>query len=219
MNLAVPDCCPQEKKIILTKASGCNEPLLKYAVGAGDPITKFERGDQFVYAARLPFWGPRVEERSFCANTGNLGPTSVCLDRMFNPTLDCCKIQGPSCVQEISSFTVSYVFGPDKWVFVKTNPSIDCYDKVYGCGREDTDENCIVNANIITPTDISLIEKAASGGATIVAAEGECIVWAQFGEGTQRCCIVGGKQYCVCYDNVTNVKCSKCPLTAAGRCQ
>jgi hypothetical protein len=195
MNLAVPDCCPQEKKIILTKASGCNEPLMNFAIGAGDPITKFERGDQFVYAARLPFWGPRVEERSFCANTGSLSPTSVCLDRMLQPTLDCCKIQGPSCVQEISSFTVSYVFGPDKWVFVKTNPSVDCYDEVYACSKDTEDEDCIDTSNKITGTPISEISKADSS-ATIVAAEGECIVWAQFGEATTRCPIVGGIKYC-----------------------
>lgn len=95
VNLAIPDCCPDE--IVLTKASGCGEPLLTFPVGVGDPITKFERGDQFVYAVRLPFWGPRVNERSFCANTASLDETSICLDRRLRPSLDCCKIKGPAC--------------------------------------------------------------------------------------------------------------------------
>jgi hypothetical protein len=42
-NLAIPDCCPD--KIILIPPVISDENLRVYSVGAGDPTTKFERGD------------------------------------------------------------------------------------------------------------------------------------------------------------------------------
>ena len=198
VNLAIPDCRPG--KVELTKAIGCKEPLLTFPVGNGDTITKFERGDQFVYAARLPYWGPRIHERSFCANTETLDETSMCLDRWFKPTLDCCKILGPACPGGVSIDTTSNTFGPDKWVFVKTNPSLKCPDLVYGCSKGQTDEECINPVNIIPGVNISsIIDSTAPQGdqqATIATADGECIVWAQFGDATTRCAIIGGIKYC-----------------------
>ena len=194
-NLAVPDCSSAEDKIELTKAPGCNELLYTFPVGAGDPITKFEMGDQFAYAARLPFWMSRIEERSFCANTGQLNETSVCLDLLLKPTLRCCKILGPAC-GEITSEVLSFVFGPQKWLFVRTSPSVKCYDKVYVCEKTDSDAQCMADVeNDITPVSIRGLV-GDYGEATIVAADGECIVWAQLGDATTRCAIIGGVKYC-----------------------
>ena len=148
-NLAIPDCSSDLDKIELTKALGCNELLYTFPVGQGDPITKFERGDKIDYAVRLPYWLSRIHERSFCASTGQLNETSVCLDVLLKPSLSCCKIPGPAC-GKITSEVLSFVFGPDKWVFVKTSPSVVCYDKVYGCLKTDSDAACMTPDNLIT---------------------------------------------------------------------
>lgn len=141
VNLAIPDCCPE--KIALKKASGCIESLYTFPVGAGDPLTKFEKGDQFVYAARLPYWG-RIEERSFCANTASLAGTSVCLDRRLNPTLGCCKILGPACTtNEPLKANVSITQGPVEFSIVYSqgkSSGVECE----GCSIEELTLNQLV---------------------------------------------------------------------------
>ena len=192
VNLAVPDCCPD--KVELTKAKGCLEPLRTFPVGVGDPVTKFERGDQFVFAARLPFWRPRVHERSFCANTGSLEETSICLDRRYQPKLDCCKIRGPACTPDVIVGRQSFTFGPDKWIFQRSNPSLKCPDIIFGCDKDTPDEEC---NELIPGLDIGgIIDTNDGEEATIIEAEGECIVWFQFGTFSRRCPVIGGKKYC-----------------------
>ena len=108
-DLAIPDCSLGENEIELTKANGCTELLYTFPVGAGDPINKFELGDQFAYAARLPYWMSKTHERSFCANTGLLKETSICLDILLRPGLSCCKIAGPACGKDHQRYFIRCV--------------------------------------------------------------------------------------------------------------
>jgi len=91
VNLAIPDCCPNE--IILNRVG--NDSLQTYDVGEGDPTTNFELGDLFVYVAKFTLQKSADHKWSFCANTGVTAGKSVQLK--IKNALEGCKILTPAC--------------------------------------------------------------------------------------------------------------------------
>ncbi len=199
MDLAVPCCCPDEIELTPLAADGYKI----YECGQGLPIRNWLDGYYQAYVAQF-LSGSRTGpgEWSFWADTSTTGATSLCLG-VSRWNLRCGTIKGPVCQKTVRLDLKDYLsveFGIDQWVFKKSDPSLECYDIVYGCPAEWSDTRCIEEGEILAGTPIGTIQDSnnPSGdeSATGIFVEGECIVWAQFGTGTTRCPIIGGKKYC-----------------------
>lgn len=182
-NLAIPNCCPDPINLV-----GVDH---YYESGEGDPTSKWLSG---YFQARVAKYTshPTDGVYSFLASTSTIGETSVCLK--VKNKLECGAIAGPVCQEDASSPTLVEIMGPDKFIFVKSNPALKCYDLVYGCDKEDSNEVCLATSPI-TGRDVRDITYEGVP-ITIVTSEQKCVTYIQFGEGSTRCPTIGGKTYC-----------------------
>ena len=101
----------------------------------------------------------------------------------------------------ISGEIITIIFGEEKWAF-KSIDTAQCIYEVYDCPNTgSTPTQCIDQGALMTGDPVNTISRFNPGTgeteyASIVAAEGECIVWAQFGDNTTRCPIIRGIKYC-----------------------
>ena len=202
-NLAIPDCCPNE--IELTQEG--NHTLHIYAVGAGDPTTKFERGDQFVYVAK--FTNAQKDHKwSLCANTNKLAETSVCLK--VKNELECCKILAPGCKDEfgISVEAEDLDWRGYTWCNYWGDPQDPCPTETYAWPVGTQGLKCEApfgseyNQYLTDVFDIDTMVDEVSGKKAIFVgtANEECsqvfAVYEDLGEGNRACIIRNGKKYC-----------------------
>jgi hypothetical protein len=203
-NLAIPDCCPNE--IQLTKEG--NHELKIYNVGAGDPTTKFERGDQFVYVAKFTNAQPQDHRWSLCANTARLSETSVCLK--VKNKLECCKILAPGCEDEfqISVEAEDLDWRGYTWCNYWGDPQDPCPTVTYAW-PENSDLECKAPFDPDTYdqylTDVfdveTMVDTVSKKKAIFVGTSNqECsqvyAVYEDLGEGNRACIVRNGKKYC-----------------------